>query len=77
MNSNKCLWYRCRQCGAVFADGTFASGNRIDNRVRAVTLKDYSPFLFSTHDCDADRLGLADLIGSGPTPATANQVATL
>jgi hypothetical protein len=68
MNPTKCLWYRCRQCRAVFADSAEASVNRMDNRVLAVTLKDHSRFLLSTHACDSDRLGIADLIGSGPTP---------
>lgn len=68
-----CLWYRCRQCGAVFADIAAASGELMHKRVIDAANDSESPWLHSFHNCGPDRLGLSDLIGSAPTPATRPQ----
>lgn len=65
-----CLWYRCRQCGAVFPGISSASGELMHKRVIDAWRDNESPWLLETHSCGPDRLGLADLIGSAPTPAT-------
>lgn len=75
MTTTKCLYYRCRQCGAVFESGAYASGQTMHKRVVSSAQDGAeSPWMFLVHDCGPDRLGLADLIGSGPTPSTAPQI---
>ena len=76
MNATKCLWYRCRQCGADFASLHECWSDEMPNRVMQACDPDGAHWLRHVHYCGPDRLGLADLIGSAPTPVTANQVAT-
>jgi len=75
MNYDKCLWYRCRQCAAVFANASHAGGELMHKRVVSAAQDGAeSPWMFWVHACGHDRLGLAELIGSGPIPATAPQI---
>lgn len=59
MNSDKCLWYRCRQCAAVFPDIAEASGETIPRRLlSAANDGAESPWLYSVHACELGSLGL-------------------